>query len=724
MDKLKENRLNASFLNSPFVRRSGRFGRLVETDWLLAGYLLLLFWLPLPLGSNRVASALFMEWVVIGLLLIWVWQFWRGKRELPRWLAEAKPVLLIWLAFLLLIGIQTVPLPLSWVELVSPQSAWLYKLAPFGDPPSQAALSVDRHASVLALHKSFAYFGLFLLTLLLIRRSRHYRLLAICLLASGAFQALYGSLMVLTGLEYGFFIEKIHYRNVATGTFINRNHFSNYLILSAAVGIGLLLSKSRANEGLSFTERLRLAVRWLMSGNIWLRFALIVIATGIVLSRSRMGNVAFVSSIALSVFLFLWIKSHLSRGAIVLIVSIFVVDLLLVGSLVGVDRVVERVQGSSLEAEHRDEVARDTLRYMTDFPLFGSGGGSFYTTYPRYKGESVDGYYDHTHNDYLEIAAEYGLPGLLLLIAIPVFTLWKLFPVFCRSDNGTVRGIGFTLMMATLAMMVHALVDFNLQIPANAATYTVLVALGWVACGRHWRRHRKRSETRRTGGLFSPSTTIIFSVCLVMLLGWSVVIGAADFFTEKSRYHAANWNRQQQIDLSVWQVLVEQQQKAVSLAPTSDEALLNLARLKQWLPAAGDVSDDQLEANRQQVLTTIQAAIGANPGFAPNWIALIRYLAQNRRFGTLFGSSLEIVDRLAPRESRVQLAIIETGLQNWYRLGEAQREVIVDAVRRRLKAGESQKVIALLEATSRVEVLCRLIEAEQLDKLCGRSQKG
>ena len=37
--------------------------------------------------------------------------------------------------------------------------------------------------------------------------------------------------------------------------------------------------------------------------------------------------------------------------------------------------------------------------------------------------------------------------------------------------------------MGIIALMIHSWVDFNLQRPANALTFVVLLAMGWVAAG-------------------------------------------------------------------------------------------------------------------------------------------------------------------------------------------------------------------------------------------------
>ena len=63
------------------------------------------------------------------------------------------------------------------------------------------------------------------------------------LVFSGTFQAAYGAFMVLSGLELGFFVEKYVGQGVATGTFVNRNHFAGYLVMCLSAGIGLLLSQ-------------------------------------------------------------------------------------------------------------------------------------------------------------------------------------------------------------------------------------------------------------------------------------------------------------------------------------------------------------------------------------------------------------------------------------------------------------------------------------------------
>jgi hypothetical protein len=43
------------------------------------------------------------------------------------------------------------------------------------------------------------------------------------------------------------------------------------------------------------------------------------------------------------------------------------------------------------------------------------------------------------------------------------------------------RGISFACIMGVTSILIHSWVDFNLQIPANAALFMVLLALGWIS---------------------------------------------------------------------------------------------------------------------------------------------------------------------------------------------------------------------------------------------------
>ncbi|WP_198265036.1 hypothetical protein [sulfur-oxidizing endosymbiont of Gigantopelta aegis] len=141
--------------------------------------------------------------------------------------------------------------------------------------------------------------------LLLIKSTQRLRLFAWVIVISGVFQAVYGSVMTLSGIEYGFFVEKDTYRGVATGTFVNRNHLAGYLEMSLAIGVGLLISTLYETQAGNWREFFRRILGSILGGKIRLRIALALMVIALVLTHSRMGNSAFFISLTLMGILYL-----------------------------------------------------------------------------------------------------------------------------------------------------------------------------------------------------------------------------------------------------------------------------------------------------------------------------------------------------------------------------------------------------------------------------------
>ena len=166
---------------------------------------------------------------------------------------------------------------------------------------------------------------------------------------------------------------------------------------------------------------------------------------------------------------------------VVLIISLIVIDLTIVGAYFGTEYVVQRVSETTLQSEDRVDVTRYAFNLWKDYPLFGSGLGSYPVVFPRYSGEGTAVAYTHAHNDYIEFAAEVGLFGLALLGAIVLLSFAAALRAQHLRRDPVLRGISFAAMMGIMAFMIHALVEFNFQIPANALTFILLLAFGWVS---------------------------------------------------------------------------------------------------------------------------------------------------------------------------------------------------------------------------------------------------
>jgi O-antigen ligase len=421
-------------------------------------------------------------WILI-LSLVWLTQYLRGKARFTRAFRRAWPVTVCLALVAVWVQVQATPLPANLLGLLSPAALEIHT-----DTDTGLSLSLNLYATRVSVLKTLCYFLLFCLTLLLVDDKPRVKLLAQTLILSGALQAAYGSLMMLSGLEYGFFFEKEHYRGVATGTFVNRNHLAGYLEMCLAVGIGLMLAELSDGAATNWRERARRVLQTLLSNKARVRLALVIMVIGLVLTHSRMGNTAFFISMMLTGMFYLLFVRRITRGSLIFFASLLIIDLLVVGNFFGIEKVAERLQQTSVGSEQRDEVARDTLVIVRDYPLTGTGAGSYYSTYPMYDTGKVGfSFYRHAHNDYLEFASEFGLVAFALLGFCVLVSLWQAVRAQLKRRSRLMQGMGFAATMAIVALLIHSTVDFNLQIPANAGTFMVILALAWIS--RHGNRH-------------------------------------------------------------------------------------------------------------------------------------------------------------------------------------------------------------------------------------------
>lgn len=434
-------------------------------------------WAPLPFGSNRPWATALLFLCTALLLAGWLALFIAGRVAAwpGYWRAVRWPLLLLGL-LQLWVFLQTVPLPRHWVEWLSPRAAALHL------PAERVPLSLDAALTRFQLLQGLAYSAIFLLvTLLLYRRDRITGFLWVVAI-SGALQAGYGTLMTLSGVEYGFFVEKYVGLGMATGTFVNRNNLAGYLVMTLAAGIGLLISQLGGDHGNSSRARARALLTLLLSPKFLLRLLLALMVIGLVMTRSRMGNLAFFLALtsAGTVVLLCARRIHVGKVAL-LLASLLLVDMLIVGRWFGVEEVAERLAQTTAASESRDEVSIYSLGIVRDYFWTGSGAGTFYTVFPHYSQAALQGdYYTHAHNDFVELAGDLGVPAFLLLALFVLLALKRAFFLQYQSDSRLLKGAGFTVLMVTAWGLVHSTADFNLYIPANGFTCTALLALAWL----------------------------------------------------------------------------------------------------------------------------------------------------------------------------------------------------------------------------------------------------
>jgi len=455
------------------------------------GLALVLFAAPLPFASVTPEGRLALEIAAGVLLAVWLVRGFTRGVVLPRWpVACGLFGLLAWTA------LQCIPLGSAAVDRIAPAGAALRGSAGedpatraaeeriLGAPPESfdrpAAFSLDPPATASALRTGAALVALFLVALTVVT-VRGPRLIAWALLASATFQGLYGMLVLASGHPVIWGTPKKFYVDCATGTFVNRNHFAGFLAMALPAGLAIALSHRPETAS---TQGLRARVLDLLGAESVRRLLaglLVAIGTaGLLLSYSRAGIGLGVTALVATALL---LRRGTQRRAVVvtlLLLAVAAVPLAQIGA--------ERLAGRYTDVGEdlglpggRVVVWKDTARMFAAFPVTGVGFGAFPGAYPAFRSPNVRVRYDQAHNDYVQLAAEGGLVALGFLAS----ALVPLTKALLRGLSGALGPLGVGLAAGASVALLHALVDFNLHIPANAATAAVLA--GAVAA-EAWKR--------------------------------------------------------------------------------------------------------------------------------------------------------------------------------------------------------------------------------------------
>jgi len=136
------------------------------------------------------------------------------------------------------------------------------------------------------------------------------------------------------------------------------------------------------------------------------------------------------------------------------------------------DRALSGFDPQNFSVAQRLIIWKDTLDLIRDHPLLGVGVGNWKIFYPLYaRTVRVDPAFSaevqptHTHNDFLEICAETGMPGLALWLWIILAALRLAWQAFAHARDPALDLLLLALTTGMLAMLGSALINFPLMAP-------------------------------------------------------------------------------------------------------------------------------------------------------------------------------------------------------------------------------------------------------------------
>ena len=422
----------------------------------------LIIYAPIPLGANRIWASSTLQFFVFSLFIVHLLATIRSKQS---FLPPSSSLAII------------VPLSVTALWLV-------FQITPGLGPffgRSFSTLSFDPSLTHIMLLKTLALTLFAWLVFYYVNNRALVYKFALTILISGLLQALYASWLNLNeGMISPIF--SIPYSAAAVGSFIYKNQLANYLALCLSIGIGVLISQlSLSGSGGQVKQKIRDLALVLLSTKMLIRLSLIIMVIALILTRSRMGNSAFFLALAaVSIFAFFFYHRK-PKHLRLLILSFFILDLILVGTIFGVEKVKQRLMETSLASETRDEVVRDSIPMILDYPVFGMGGGSFYSSFSQYQAGLYSGFYDHAHNDYIQFSVELGLPITLLLGAMVLYCFFISLNTIRKRKTPLYQGVSFGCAVAIIHMLLHSTVDFSLQSPAIALLFISILSLALIS---------------------------------------------------------------------------------------------------------------------------------------------------------------------------------------------------------------------------------------------------
>jgi len=248
---------------------------------------------------------------------------------------------------------------------------------------------------------------------------------------------------------------------MASGPYGNHNHLAGLLEMIIPLLLGLFLTRARRGAALF----------------LLIYLAIFLTATHI-LTLSRGGWTSLAAALAVMLIILLAQKRFTGKKLLLSVVGGLVLTFLFI--LAGT-HVIERLltltdKETVLDFEGRTIAWKGCLHMIAAHPLLGTGPGSFATCFPSWQPPGVTARFFYAHNDYLQFAAELGLPVAAIIVWIVMLLIRRMSHLLSHPSRQT-WGISLGAAIGILAIIFHSFVDFNLRIPANAAVFTVMLGL-------------------------------------------------------------------------------------------------------------------------------------------------------------------------------------------------------------------------------------------------------
>jgi O-antigen ligase len=322
----------------------------------------------------------------------------------------------------------------------------------------------------LEMMRVLVYALLFLAILNNLHRQETIQIITVTLLFLAMAISFYAIYQFLTGTNRVWTLPTPYLRR-GSGTYFNPNHLGGFLEMLLPLGLAFTL-----------TSRFKPVTKVIMG---YISLALVA-GIGVTVSKGSWISTSLALTVFFAVLVF---RPNYRAPALVLLVVLVSGCFFLFPKSVFFQLRLKQMftQNGKVNDELRYAVWRPTVRMWRDNPWWGVGPGLFNTRFRAYRPEGIQMSPDHTHNDYLNTLADWGVVGTALVTGawlLLAIGIWKTRSSVRLSsgDLGSKAGSNkfafiFGASIGLIAILLHSVVDFNMHIPANAILAVALMAL-------------------------------------------------------------------------------------------------------------------------------------------------------------------------------------------------------------------------------------------------------
>lgn len=385
------------------------------------------------------------------------------------------------------------------------------------------------YQSVLAFLRLLSCAVFYVLIRSIVRTDKTFQVFLWAILVLGLFYSVYGLLQY-----YGFLSSSYwHMPRCISSRYVNGGHFAVLLLFPLFIGIALLASSRK------------------IIAQVALIFFLLIMGWAFLLSLSRAPWIAFV--VGLGIFVLLARKNRFLSGRSFWGVTVlagmgFLLFFLQGGLGLTGARFGQLWNLRFYSLVNRWQFWETALSAIRERP-WGWGLGTLSSILPQYRLQADRFFIDYAHNEFLQVAVDLGVPGVLLLAGFILFYLQKAWFFLRRreiTDFQKAVGTGFLALWVGLVLVSQ--VDFPLRIYATGILFATFLGLSAYLFGPS-----ETGTSRKKGFFWVIPWGLVF---------FSSLVTARQLFAE---FHFQEGKRLEQ-GFS-WKEALTEYEKAVRLSP-------------------------------------------------------------------------------------------------------------------------------------------------------------